>query len=124
MQAFKPVVGKSLLTTVIAVEFLLDRQLDFLTDNSAYQAYQVMTKALLVLKYRLVFGSAVAAISEHVDDRDWGSCFFSSFVVILTTLQSLSVRSQTLMMDTKFRFFLQFLRCGTDVCTEGSNKKE
>lgn len=50
MQAFKPVVGKSLLTAVIAVEFLLDRQLDFLTDNSAYQAYQVMTKALLALQ--------------------------------------------------------------------------
>ncbi|TWW81766.1 putative JmjC domain-containing histone demethylation protein 2C [Takifugu flavidus] len=38
--AFKPVVGKSLLKPVIAVEFLLDRQLDFLTDNSAYQPYQ------------------------------------------------------------------------------------
>lgn len=47
MQAFKPVVGKSLLTTVIAVEFLLDRQLDFLTDNSAYQPYQVMTKNII-----------------------------------------------------------------------------
>uniref|UniRef100_A0A674MWP9 Probable JmjC domain-containing histone demethylation protein 2C n=1 Tax=Takifugu rubripes TaxID=31033 RepID=A0A674MWP9_TAKRU len=40
LTAFKPVVGKSLLKPVIAVEFLLDRQLDFLTDNSAYQPYQ------------------------------------------------------------------------------------
>lgn len=46
VQAFKPVVGKSLLAAVVAVEFLLDRQLDFLTDSSAYQAYQVMTKTL------------------------------------------------------------------------------
>ncbi|XP_034021083.1 probable JmjC domain-containing histone demethylation protein 2C [Thalassophryne amazonica] len=38
--AFKPVVGKSLLSSVTAVEFLLDRQLDFLSDHSAYQAYQ------------------------------------------------------------------------------------
>lgn len=46
IQAFKPVVGKSLLKPVIAVEFLLDRQLDFLTDNSAYQPYQVIIKTL------------------------------------------------------------------------------
>lgn len=46
IQAFKPVVGKSLLKPVIAVEFLLDRQLDFLTDNSAYQPYQVIIKSL------------------------------------------------------------------------------
>ncbi|KAI3365353.1 hypothetical protein L3Q82_010436 [Scortum barcoo] len=39
--AFKPVVGKSLLSSVTAVEFLLDRQLDFLSDRSAYQPYQV-----------------------------------------------------------------------------------
>ncbi|CAF91797.1 unnamed protein product, partial [Tetraodon nigroviridis] len=45
--AFRPVVGKSLLTPVIAVEFLLDRQLDFLTDNSAYQPYQVITKTFV-----------------------------------------------------------------------------
>lgn len=41
LQAFKPLVGKSLLSQVIAVEFLLDRQLDFLSDHSAYQPYQV-----------------------------------------------------------------------------------
>lgn len=38
--AFKPVVGKSLLSSVTAVEFLLDRQLDFLPDHSAFQPYQ------------------------------------------------------------------------------------
>ncbi|KAK1882119.1 putative JmjC domain containing histone demethylation protein 2C, partial [Dissostichus eleginoides] len=38
--AFKPVVGKSLLSSVTAVEFLLDRQLDFLSDLSAFQPYQ------------------------------------------------------------------------------------
>lgn len=41
-QAFKPVVGKNLLSPVTAVEFLLDRQLDFLSDHSACQPYQVM----------------------------------------------------------------------------------
>lgn len=43
VQAFKPVVGKSLLSPVTPVEFLLDRQLDFLSDHSAYQPYQVTT---------------------------------------------------------------------------------
>ncbi|CAL8234328.1 unnamed protein product [Boreogadus saida] len=38
--AFKPLVWKSLLSSVTAVEFLLDRQLDFLSDPSAYQPYQ------------------------------------------------------------------------------------
>ncbi|CAB1420054.1 unnamed protein product, partial [Pleuronectes platessa] len=38
--AFKPVVGKSLLSSVTAVEFLLDQQLDFLSDHSTYQPYQ------------------------------------------------------------------------------------
>lgn len=41
-QAFKPVVGKNLLSPVTAVEFLLDRQLEFLSDHSACQPYQVM----------------------------------------------------------------------------------
>lgn len=41
-QAFKPVVGKSLLSSVTAVEFLLDQQLDFLSDHSTFQPYQVM----------------------------------------------------------------------------------
>lgn len=42
VQAFKPLVGKSLLSSVTAVEFLLDRQLDFLSDHPAYQPYQVI----------------------------------------------------------------------------------
>lgn len=48
VQAFKPVVWKSLLSPVTPVEFLLDRQLDFLSDHSAYQPYQVM---MLTPKY-------------------------------------------------------------------------
>ena len=40
-KAFKPLVWKSLLSSVTAVEFLLDHQLDFLSDPSAYQPYQV-----------------------------------------------------------------------------------
>lgn len=47
-QAFKPVVGKSLLSSVTAVEFLLDRQLDFLSDHSAYQPYQVINTLTLI----------------------------------------------------------------------------
>uniref|UniRef100_A0A3P9JE77 Probable JmjC domain-containing histone demethylation protein 2C n=1 Tax=Oryzias latipes TaxID=8090 RepID=A0A3P9JE77_ORYLA len=38
--AFKPVVGKNLLSSVTAVEFLLDRKLDFLSEHSACQPYQ------------------------------------------------------------------------------------
>ncbi|KAL7869804.1 hypothetical protein AOLI_G00137920 [Acnodon oligacanthus] len=37
---FKPLVGKSVLGSITAVEFFSDRQLDFLTDDGAYQPYQ------------------------------------------------------------------------------------
>lgn len=52
LQAFKPVVGKSLLSPVTAVEFLLDRQLDFLSDHSACQPYQVIFKFPLPNTYK------------------------------------------------------------------------
>ncbi|XP_029104445.1 probable JmjC domain-containing histone demethylation protein 2C isoform X2 [Scleropages formosus] len=38
--AFKPLVGKAVLGSIVAVEFFSNRQLDFLTDDGAYQAYQ------------------------------------------------------------------------------------
>ncbi|XP_064176425.1 probable JmjC domain-containing histone demethylation protein 2C isoform X1 [Anguilla rostrata] len=37
---FKPLVGKAVLGSIAAVEFFSDRQLDFLTDDGAYQPYQ------------------------------------------------------------------------------------
>ncbi|XP_017338818.1 probable JmjC domain-containing histone demethylation protein 2C isoform X2 [Ictalurus punctatus] len=37
---FKPLVGKSVLGSITAVEFFSDRQLDFLTDDGASQPYQ------------------------------------------------------------------------------------
>ncbi|XP_058154885.1 probable JmjC domain-containing histone demethylation protein 2C isoform X3 [Dasypus novemcinctus] len=37
---FKPLVEKSLPTSLTAVEFLVDKQLDFLTEDSAFQPYQ------------------------------------------------------------------------------------
>ncbi|XP_060795579.1 probable JmjC domain-containing histone demethylation protein 2C isoform X3 [Neoarius graeffei] len=37
---FKPLVGKSVLGSITAVEFFSDRQLDFLTDDGACQPYQ------------------------------------------------------------------------------------
>lgn len=40
-QAFRPLVGKAVLGSIAAVEFFADRQLDFLTDDDAYQPYQV-----------------------------------------------------------------------------------
>ncbi|KAG9346027.1 hypothetical protein JZ751_007842 [Albula glossodonta] len=38
---FKPLVGKTVLGSITAVEFFSDRQLDFLNDDGAYQPYQV-----------------------------------------------------------------------------------
>nr|XP_023686771.1 probable JmjC domain-containing histone demethylation protein 2C isoform X2 [Paramormyrops kingsleyae] len=38
--AFRPLVGKAVLGSIAAVEFFADRQLDFLTDDDAYQLYQ------------------------------------------------------------------------------------
>lgn len=40
-QTFKPLVGKSVYNSVTAVEFLVDKQLDFITEDSAFQPYQV-----------------------------------------------------------------------------------
>uniref|UniRef100_A0A8D1NHQ2 Probable JmjC domain-containing histone demethylation protein 2C n=1 Tax=Sus scrofa TaxID=9823 RepID=A0A8D1NHQ2_PIG len=37
---FKPLVEKSVPSTITAVEFLVDKQLDFLTEDSAFQPYQ------------------------------------------------------------------------------------
>ncbi|XP_062436717.1 probable JmjC domain-containing histone demethylation protein 2C isoform X2 [Rhea pennata] len=37
---FKPLVGKSVYDSVTAVEFLVDKQLDFITEDSAFQPYQ------------------------------------------------------------------------------------
>ncbi|XP_058698017.1 probable JmjC domain-containing histone demethylation protein 2C isoform X2 [Poecile atricapillus] len=37
---FKPVVGKSVYNSITAVEFLVDKQLDFVTEDSAFQLYQ------------------------------------------------------------------------------------
>ncbi|XP_051968991.1 probable JmjC domain-containing histone demethylation protein 2C isoform X1 [Xyrauchen texanus] len=37
---FKPLVGKTVLGSTTAIEFFSDRQLDFLTDERAYQPYQ------------------------------------------------------------------------------------
>ncbi|MBN3304406.1 JHD2C protein, partial [Amia calva] len=37
---FKPLVGKAVLSSITAVEFFSDRQLDFLTEDGAYQPYQ------------------------------------------------------------------------------------
>ncbi|XP_049320800.1 probable JmjC domain-containing histone demethylation protein 2C isoform X1 [Astyanax mexicanus] len=37
---FKPLVGKSVLGSITAVEFFSDRQLEFLTDDGAFQPYQ------------------------------------------------------------------------------------
>ncbi|NWS83354.1 JHD2C protein, partial [Toxostoma redivivum] len=37
---FKPLVGKSVYSSITAVEFLVDKQLDFITDDSAFQPYQ------------------------------------------------------------------------------------
>ncbi|XP_064924659.1 probable JmjC domain-containing histone demethylation protein 2C isoform X8 [Columba livia] len=37
---FKPLVGKSVYNSVTAVEFLVDKQLDFITEDSAFQPYQ------------------------------------------------------------------------------------
>lgn len=40
-QTFKPLVGKSVYRSITAVEFLVDKQLDFVTEDSAFQPYQV-----------------------------------------------------------------------------------
>uniref|UniRef100_A0A8C3HQB3 Probable JmjC domain-containing histone demethylation protein 2C n=1 Tax=Chrysemys picta bellii TaxID=8478 RepID=A0A8C3HQB3_CHRPI len=37
---FKPLVGKSVYSSITAVEFLVDKQLDFVTEDSAFQPYQ------------------------------------------------------------------------------------
>ncbi|NXU01121.1 JHD2C protein, partial [Buphagus erythrorhynchus] len=37
---FKPLVGKSVYSSITAVEFLVDKQLDFITEDSAFQPYQ------------------------------------------------------------------------------------
>ncbi|KAM6265690.1 putative JmjC domain-containing histone demethylation protein 2C isoform 5-T7 [Porphyrio hochstetteri] len=37
---FKPLVGKSVYNSITAVEFLVDKQLDFITEDSAFQPYQ------------------------------------------------------------------------------------
>ncbi|KGL81128.1 putative JmjC domain-containing histone demethylation protein 2C, partial [Tinamus guttatus] len=37
---FKPLVGKSVYNAITAVEFLVDKQLDFITEDSAFQPYQ------------------------------------------------------------------------------------
>ncbi|XP_071294700.1 probable JmjC domain-containing histone demethylation protein 2C isoform X5 [Agelaius tricolor] len=37
---FKPLVGKSVYNSITAVEFLVDKQLDFVTEDSAFQPYQ------------------------------------------------------------------------------------
>nr|XP_048712966.1 probable JmjC domain-containing histone demethylation protein 2C isoform X5 [Caretta caretta] len=37
---FKPLVGKSVYRSITAVEFLVDKQLDFVTEDSAFQPYQ------------------------------------------------------------------------------------
>ncbi|KYO28173.1 hypothetical protein Y1Q_0006910 [Alligator mississippiensis] len=39
-EAFKPLVGKSVYNSITAVEFLVDKQLDFVTEDSAFQPYQ------------------------------------------------------------------------------------
>uniref|UniRef100_A0ABI7YEX4 JmjC domain-containing protein n=1 Tax=Felis catus TaxID=9685 RepID=A0ABI7YEX4_FELCA len=39
---FKPLVEKSIPSSITAVEFLVDKQLDFLTEDSAFQPYQVL----------------------------------------------------------------------------------
>nr|XP_060624911.1 probable JmjC domain-containing histone demethylation protein 2C isoform X1 [Anolis sagrei ordinatus] len=37
---FKPLVGKSVYNSITVVEFLVDKQLDFVTEDSAFQPYQ------------------------------------------------------------------------------------
>ncbi|XP_068053174.1 probable JmjC domain-containing histone demethylation protein 2C isoform X3 [Anomalospiza imberbis] len=37
---FKPLVGESVYNSITAVEFLVDKQLDFITEDSAFQPYQ------------------------------------------------------------------------------------
>ncbi|NXD36601.1 JHD2C protein, partial [Copsychus sechellarum] len=37
---FKPLVGKSIYSSITAVEFLVDKQLDFITEDGAFQPYQ------------------------------------------------------------------------------------
>ncbi|NXA36647.1 JHD2C protein, partial [Eudromia elegans] len=37
---FKPLVGKSVYNAITAVEFLVDKQLDFISEDSAFQPYQ------------------------------------------------------------------------------------
>lgn len=39
---FKPLVERNIPSSVTAVEFLVDKQLDFLTEDSAFQPYQVL----------------------------------------------------------------------------------
>lgn len=70
VQAFKPLVGKSLLSSVTAVEFLLDRQLDFLSDHSAYQPYQViitLTHTNMLKKLRPGEGATTDLTIPHKD---------------------------------------------------------
>ncbi|XP_029465590.1 probable JmjC domain-containing histone demethylation protein 2C isoform X2 [Rhinatrema bivittatum] len=38
--AFKPLVGKSIYNSINAIEFLVDKQLDFVTEDNAFQPYQ------------------------------------------------------------------------------------
>ncbi|XP_072851273.1 putative JmjC domain-containing histone demethylation protein 2C isoform X2 [Pogona vitticeps] len=40
LSTFKPLVGKSVYNSITAVEFLVDKQLDFVTEDSAFQPYQ------------------------------------------------------------------------------------
>ncbi|PKU36490.1 hypothetical protein llap_13206 [Limosa lapponica baueri] len=40
LETFKPLVGKSVYNSITAVEFLVDKQLDFITEDSAFQPYQ------------------------------------------------------------------------------------
>lgn len=47
-QTFKPLVGKSVYNSITAVEFLVDKQLDFVTEDSAFQPYQVRIQMLLM----------------------------------------------------------------------------
>lgn len=47
-QTFKPLVEKSIPSSITAVEFLVDKQLDFLTEDSAFQPYQVRNFRLLL----------------------------------------------------------------------------
>ncbi|RMC11765.1 hypothetical protein DUI87_11889 [Hirundo rustica rustica] len=75
---FKPLVGKSVYNSITAVEFLVDKQLDFITEDSAFQPYQskyllkpemeavdlYQLLIILVMGSRQVFGTNSAHISS------------------------------------------------------------